>query len=1460
MATLGVVMLLVASILVFDGLAPSPAAAVAYQDWPTFLQNPGRTGATVDPNLSVANASLLKLKWSYLTGGPIATSVSIVGTTAYVGSWDGYEYAVNTGTGGLVWKQFLGITNDPGCHPPTIGITSSATVSNGVVYVGGGDAYWYALDATTGSVLWKVFTGDNSQTGAHYNWSSPLIVNGAAYIGIASNCDNPLVQGQLLKVDLASHQVVATYNFVPNDQVGGGIWTTPAYDAATNTVIVSTGTLNDYTQTQSQAIVALDAATLQYRNSWQLPFAAAVTDSDWGTTPTVMTDAHGDQLVAAANKNGVVYAFDRNNLAAGPIWQRSIAVGGDCPTCGDGTIASAVFANGVLYAAGGHTLVNGQGSGGSIRALDPGTGNVLWTRQTDSPILGSPAYVNGMIGEVEGSTFEVVKASTGALLYSYVLPAPVYGAVSVARGQFYVGATDGRLYAFGIGAALAASPADANCPSGFACQDIRHPLPGREQTVNGVLTVTASGSSIHGAGDQFRFISQQVTGDSQSSVTIVDQSTQNAQPQAGLMVRQAYGANTDQGAPFFAILAYPNDLTEGLPQPDVVVWYRDKFGKNSIELTKWYPANKPVSVMIQRQGNRFSAGISFDGVNFQLIPGASANVDMPATTMQGLAVDSGASTNYGTASFTNLAVGGPIVTPMTLQPPVDACPGPWTCQDIGNPNPPGDTTASGSAVTLAGTGTGLGGASDSLHYVYQPVSGDQTLSAQVVTQTTASNAQDGLMMRASTAADAPMYSAYLTPGGSLTVQWRAYDAIANRKPVTLATVTSPAYLQIVRYQDARFNPPVTFFSTLTSTDGTTWTPVLGSTIAIDMGSGSYLAGMAATTGKARTTTAATFNNITFGAPTGAPPGICPSGFTCADVGIEPLQSNEIFLNGTWTLQASGSDIWNTYDTFRFDHEPFPNDPSNSTNGDGTISARVVSQTDVGGPWMKSGVMLRSGTDPQAPYYGVFVTPGNGVTVQWRSTQAGSTTHALLAGTTAPVYVLASRYTDTVHNLVYYSAFTSANGANFSYVPGSTVILSLPGPLVAGIATDSYNSSTTSAATFDNVAELPGSQPPPFICPSAWTCTDVGGALPPGQDQLTSAGVWNEIGGGGDIWGAVDRFHFVSQTLSGDGTDSAHVVWQSNTNAWAKAGPMVRASTDPGSPYYAAFVTPSNGIAVQWRSTLAGSTTQLLIPGTVPAYLQVGRYSTSNATYYTAYTSADGINWTAVAGSTVALDMTGPLLAGFAITSHNQGTGSAVSLDAVAVAAGAPAPPGICPDGWQCTDINNATPAGSQTLSGTTWTIQGGGGDIWGAADAFHYVSQTMAGDGVVSAQVVTQTNTNVWAKAGVMLRATTDPGSPYYAIFATPGNGIAVQWRSAQGLTTRQVTTAGVTPVYLEVTRTGTTFVAATSTDGTTWTPVPGSTTSLANLSGSVLTGLAVTSHAAGALSTVVMNNVVTTP
>jgi len=119
----------------------------------------------------------------------------------------------------------------------------------------------------------------------------------------------------------------------------------------------------------------------------------------------------------------------------------------------------------------------------------------------------------------------------------------------------------------------------------------------------------------------------------------------------------------------------------------------------------------------------------------------------------------------------------------------------------------------------------------------------------------------------------------------------------------------------------------------------------------------------------------------------------------------------------------------------------------------------------------------------------------------------------------------------------------------------------------------------------------------------------------------------------------------------------------------------------------------------------------------------------------------------------------------------------------------------------------------------------------------------LVSNGGIRAQVLTQTNTNSRARAGVMLRQSTDPSAPFYMVVVTPQQGIFVLKRATQGGWVSTVTSlAGVVPVYLRVQRTGTTFTAYTSSNGSTWTLIAGSSVTL-NLTGILSAGMAVTSH-----------------
>src|SRR5919106_250968 len=83
--------------------------------------------------------------------------------------------------------------------------------------------------------------------------------------------------------------------------------------------------------------------------------------------------------------------------------------------------------------------------------------------------------------------------------------------------------------------------------------------------------------------------------------------------------------------------------------------------------------------------------------------------------------------------------------------------------------------------------------------------------------------------------------------------------------------------------------------------------------------------------------------------------------------------------------------------------------------------------------------------------------------------------------------------------------------------------------------------------------------------------------------------------------------------------------------------------------------------------------------------------------------------------------------------------------ASAVQAQVPAP-------WVARDVGAPSPAGTSSLSSGTFTISASGWDIWGASDQFHFVYQQLSGDFEISARADSITNTNVWAKAGMMIR------------------------------------------------------------------------------------------------------------
>jgi len=172
----------------------------------------------------------------------------------------------------------------------------------------------------------------------------------------------------------------------------------------------------------------------------------------------------------------------------------------------------------------------------------------------------------------------------------------------------------------------------------------------------------------------------------------------------------------------------------------------------------------------------------------------------------------------------------------------------------------------------------------------------------------------------------------------------------------------------------------------------------------------------------------------------------------------------------------------------------------------------------------------------------------------------------------------------------------------------------------------------------------------------------------------------------------------------------------------------------------------------------------------------------------------------------------------------------------------------------------------------TYTMTASGTDIWYAADEFHYAFKTLTGPGTIIARVESVENTDPWAKAGVMIRETLDPGSKFAAVYitstnadGTPTQGCRLQARTDTAIDATSDTSVAtpeqmaiVAPYWIKLERDiSGNFRGYYSVDGTTWQGLVWRST--ISMSTNVYIGLAVTSHNAALTCEAKFSNVTIT-
>ncbi len=432
-------------------------------------------------------------------------------------------------------------------------------------------------------------------------------------------------------------------------------------------------------------------------------------------------------------------------------------------------------------------------------------------------------------------------------------------------------------------------------------------------------TLTDTSSDIYGTADAFQFDSQKVTGDVTITAKLNSVTSGSGYVKAGLMVRNTLDAGSAMAleaypsgglfeyrtaaagtaaqvavgngavAPQWLRLVRAGATLTGYTSPDGVTWTQTGtqtitmnaavyvglalsshdtshsatavFGNVSVT-----SAQTPTKVAVLTTPANLTAGQSRQLVAAGYDQNGNLLAAQPAFTWS---VTAGGGTVTAAGLYAAPATGGTLATvtataatsagPLSATGTVAVVAAPWTSTDIGTVNAPGTAYDSATTTTLTDTSDDIWNQSDDFHFDYQPLTGDGTVTADLLSQTSASSyVKAGVMIRNSLSSDDVMAmeaDPATLPGGPL-FEWRTAANVNAAQDATTGA-TAPQWVRLVRSGNT-----VTGYS---SPNGTTWT--LTGTQMLPLNATVYV-GLALTSHNAADLATAVFANVSIVA---APP-------------------------------------------------------------------------------------------------------------------------------------------------------------------------------------------------------------------------------------------------------------------------------------------------------------------------------------------------------------------------------------------------------------------------------------------------------------------------------------------------------------------------------------------------------------------------------------------------------------
>lgn len=318
-----------------DEATPFAATPIAsdMSGWVSYGQDLADTRQAIDAGLSGDTIARLTLAWRFDVEGPVSGTPIIAEGIVIVGSYDGRLYARDLASGDERWTYDTGAqVLEPNLNI-NLGISGSAAIDDGMVFVGDAAATVHAVDAPSGEAIWA--TKVDSQAAASI-WSSPIPWNGRVYVGVASISKEPGFRGSVVALDAATGEQVWQTFTVPEGADDAGVFAVPAIDPERQMLYI--GTQNAYSLHPAPygdpiSILALDAASGEVRWRFAAPpgggDGAPTDDVGFSASPNLFSveiAGKSRDLVGEGQKSGVYWALDRDTGEV--VWQTQVSPAG----------------------------------------------------------------------------------------------------------------------------------------------------------------------------------------------------------------------------------------------------------------------------------------------------------------------------------------------------------------------------------------------------------------------------------------------------------------------------------------------------------------------------------------------------------------------------------------------------------------------------------------------------------------------------------------------------------------------------------------------------------------------------------------------------------------------------------------------------------------------------------------------------------------------------------------------------------------------------------------------------------------------------------------------------------------------------------------------------------------------------------------------------------------------------